>query len=314
MMRKKYEDKFWNFNKSNTKEYTHGYHTYPAMMIPQIARELIKKYKTDDHKVLFDPYTGSGTSLVEGTLAGFKCCKGTDLNPLARLISETKTLEIDLKKLELFIKKYSESISIKILKFEEIKEFNIPKFQIINTWFKKRNLEELSLIKDYIDSIDDKNIKNFFLVSFTETVRKVSLTRDGEFKLYRIHESKRDDFNPCTFDIFYSRLLKNKEHLQDYIGELKEKKITDQEVKIYDFNTVYEIPSDVIDDESIDFVLTSPPYGDSSTTVAYGQFSRLANEWLGYKEAAKIDSRLINKGRIGPITYELARLYNKQYT
>jgi len=27
-------------------------------------------------------------------------------------------------------------------------------------------------------------------------------------------------------------------------------------------------------------VVTSPPYGDSRTTVAYGQFSRWANEWF----------------------------------
>ena len=29
---------------------------------------------------------------------------------------------------------------------------------------------------------------------------------------------------------------------------------------------------------SVDLLVTSPPYGDSKTTVAYGQFSRL-NVW-----------------------------------
>lgn len=32
--------------------------------------------------------------------------------------------------------------------------------------------------------------------------------------------------------------------------------------------------------ESVDFIITSPPYGDSRTTVAYGQFSRLSAQWL----------------------------------
>lgn len=36
--------------------------------------------------------------------------------------------------------------------------------------------------------------------------------------------------------------------------------------------------------ESYDLLLTSPPYGDSRTTVAYGQFSRLSLWWLGYTE------------------------------
>lgn len=39
-----------------------------------------------------------------------------------------------------------------------------------------------------------------------------------------------------------------------------------------------------LEDERIDFVVTSPPYGDSKTTVAYGQFSRLSLRWLGLEE------------------------------
>ena len=30
---------------------------------------------------------------------------------------------------------------------------------------------------------------------------------------------------------------------------------------------------------SVDCIITSPPYGDSRTTVAYGQFSRLSAQW-----------------------------------
>ena len=42
-----------------------------------------------------------------------------------------------------------------------------------------------------------------------------------------------------------------------------------------------------------DVVLTSPPYGDSKTTVAYGQFSALSNEWMGISYARKIDNMLM---------------------
>ena len=40
-------------------------------------------------------------------------------------------------------------------------------------------------------------------------------------------------------------------------------------------------------------VITSPPYGDSKTTVAYGQFSRWTNEWFQFENAQKIDSLLM---------------------
>lgn len=42
-----------------------------------------------------------------------------------------------------------------------------------------------------------------------------------------------------------------------------------------------------------DVVLTSPPYGDSKTTVAYGQFSMFSNEWMGIKNARQIDYLLM---------------------
>ena len=49
-----------------------------------------------------------------------------------------------------------------------------------------------------------------------------------------------------------------------------------------------------------DIVVTSPPYGDSHTTLAYGQYSRLSSEWLDYDNAQNVDRRLMG-GRIGAI-------------
>jgi tRNA G10 N-methylase Trm11 len=42
-----------------------------------------------------------------------------------------------------------------------------------------------------------------------------------------------------------------------------------------------------IEDESVDLVITSPPYGDSKTTVAYEQFSKLSIRWLGLDDSFK---------------------------
>ena len=58
-----------------------------------------------------------------------------------------------------------------------------------------------------------------------------------------------------------------------------------------------------IADESIDCIITSPPYGDSKTTVAYGQFSRLSLQWLDMvsDEELQIDKQLIG-GIVDPQT------------
>ena len=68
MMEKYSEQGEWDFRGENTKQYTHCFHIYPAMMIPQIARELISRFGKEGG-VLFDPYCGTGTSLVEARIA-----------------------------------------------------------------------------------------------------------------------------------------------------------------------------------------------------------------------------------------------------
>jgi len=47
-------------------------------------------------------------------------------------------------------------------------------------------------------------------------------------------------------------------------------------LKLHDARQPFPLPP-----ESFDLLLTSPPYGDARTTVAYGQFSRLSLQWLG---------------------------------
>lgn len=96
-MYKRTVDNWWSFKTADTKEYTHCYHTYPAMMIPQVARALLDKFKPKDGiKLLFDPYMGSGTSLVEANISGVNAI-GTDLNPLARMMAKVKTTHYNEK-------------------------------------------------------------------------------------------------------------------------------------------------------------------------------------------------------------------------
>src|SRR3989338_1134521 len=165
------------------------------MMIPQIARRLIYLYGKDA-KTLLDPFMGSGTSLVEASLTNqIKEAYGFDLNPLAFLISKVKTTPLNIENLD---KELSN-----IIKSKNYKE--LPKFKNIEFWFKPKVIEQLAIIKTAINKINDKGIKDFFLVCFSETVRNVSNTRNGEFKLYRMSDKDLIKHNPYVISEF-SRL------------------------------------------------------------------------------------------------------------
>lgn len=274
----------WDFRGANTKMHTHCFHSYPAMMIPQVAGRLIDEYGKNA-KLLFDPYCGTGTSLVEANLRGINAI-GTDLNPLARLISKAKTTPLPLDKIDTYI----EQFRTYIVNPEPVE---IPKFKNIDYWFSKEVKRKLAIVKSFITKISGENIANFFKVAFSETVRESSWTRNGEFKLFRMPEKKMVQFNPDVFAMMNNKLYRNRRGLESF---MKDKKRDDAWSKIYDFNTVDEIPEDVFRDQLPDIIVTSPPYGDSHTTVAYGQFSRLSSQWLGFKNANKVD-RILMGGR-----------------
>lgn len=286
-MGRKYIDSRWDFRRDNTKEYTHCYHSYPARMIPQVARKLIDKYGKKS-KLLFDPYCGTGTSLVEANLKNINAI-GTDLNPLARLIAEAKTTPVNIQTLDLYLKDFNDKVFALRFGIKDTKSIVLPDFQNIDYWFSKEVQKQLVIIKQYIDNITDTSIQNFFKVAFSETVRESSWTKNSEFKLIRMSADRMKKFQPDVFGFMENKLLRNKKGLISYLNNKK----NGTTATVCDFNTVESIPENILSEDSIDIVVTSPPYGDSRTTVAYGQFSRFANQWLGFSDASKVDNILM---------------------
>lgn len=264
----------WTFLNENTREYTHIYHDYPARMIPQIPRNLLKILEEKEGNVLFDPYCGSGSSLVEGLMAGLNVI-GTDINPLAKLISEAKVeYTIDPNELNREIEHFVEFTMFPKGTPKIIKKDNLE------FWFKPSAIKGIGFIIRYISSIKDKRIKKFFEATASETIRESSNTRKGEFKLYRYSEEKLKDYNPDPFSIMKEKLIRNFKGYESFHRKMSELNYQPTS-KVYLANTVNQIPKTKIKENSIDIVITSPPYGDSHTTVAYGQYSKLSSEWLG---------------------------------
>lgn len=123
-------------------------------------------------------------------------------------------------------------------------------------------------------------LQNLFILAFSETLREVSYTRNNEFKLFRMKDY--ESYKPDVYEVFSKNLeslIKN--YLDFYQPKLRE-------IKSLLINSNFKATK-----QKFDSILTSPPYGDSKTTVAYGQFSTFINEWLGFREARRLDSKLM---------------------
>ena len=278
----------WDFRDSNTKEYTHCYHNYPAMMIPQIARRLICDFAPEGSvSMILDPYMGSGTTLVEAAIKGIDSV-GIDVNPLARFIAEVKTTKFNINEVEEsfnYILRKIDSFDISAVKFVATDFNHITKHDYC---YSKENLIKLKYLSSVIDSMEFAATKSFFNLALAETIRDVSFTRNGEFKRYRIEANKIPTYNPNPFVLIADKIKRNLDGLNNFLKDASE-----FTVNISDCNSVYEIPHSLLAKESVDMVVTSPPYGDSRTTVAYGQFSRWAGEWFRFPNAKNIDRTLM---------------------
>jgi site-specific DNA-methyltransferase (cytosine-N4-specific) len=283
----------WTFNGASTRQLTHCYHDYPARMIPQVAGKLLDQFGVNA-KFLFDPYCGTGTSLVEGLVRGINVI-GTDLNPLARLIARAKTSAPDSLTVDTEISRFrrfaARSKPLRLVQLPIIDGIRNLEF-----WFKPAVIGDLSRLRNFIGDIQDDSVRVFFQVAFSETVRDCSNTRSGEFKLYRYDTKKLEGFNPDVFGVMATKLSRNRAGLEKFLAVFRKLHSTPSS-QIFNFDSVVGIPAGTIAPRSLDIVITSPPYGDSHTTVAYGQYSRLSAAWLDLAAPHAVD-RLLMGGKI----------------
>lgn len=273
------EDIDWTFKGADTREYTHGLHSYPARMVPQIPSRLLSYYKDQgtisDGDLVYDPFSGSGTTAVEAHLHGLNA-EANDINPFAVMLSEAKAIPLDRDELGQARDQLLEDLStdLRALRQEYDEEGEVAGLampDVLDGWFPEPQLHELSFLRDRIDDIeDDFGLKyaRFFRIVLSHTTRKVSYQRNGEFKRYRLSEEDRAEHDPDVEQIFVEKLRENVELMKAYSNRVN-----------HDLKTTihYSDSRSAIEDvgeNKADIVITSPPYGDHSTTVAYGEFSR----------------------------------------
>lgn len=281
---KRVRDEYWDFKDTPASTGIYGIHPYPAMFHFLVVRQLLKDFSKEGDMVL-DPFMGSGVVAGE-CLINNRNFIGYDINPLAVLIAKVRTTPVPAAQL------------LEILSFiEENYHKNhseIVNFHNIHYWFDEYVIKQLSKLRKSIFCLENENYRDFFKVAFSETVRKVSKTEYNEFKLLR---RKNGNNNSDVIKVFREISLKNIGLLTNFYKNFKYKKTQ----IILENRNILE-PSKLLKDKSINLVITSPPYGDSRTTVAYGQFSRLSLRWLGLEE--NVDKTSLGS-KAKNITYDL---------
>ena len=255
-------------------------HDYPAMLHYLLVQALIEKYaKPND--IIYDPFCGSGVTIVEALKKQHRVI-GTDINPLALLVAEVRTFDLNGKVLLNYLNNIIGSISKS--------KPDIPGVKNIEYWFQPPVIQILGKLRSAIKRIEDEQISKFFKVIFSQTVRNVSNNRKGEFKRFRIPNDKLSEYEPEVLNTFIK--------LSTFYAHAYNDKIANDHFELYKHDVRNTLPFK----EKINFIITSPPYGDSRTTVAYGQFSSFSLDWLNGmnpygNEDLKLDAKMLGGKR-----------------
>ena len=252
--------------------YTHGFHKYPAKFIPQIPGWAIKKYigERRDNLVL-DPFSGSGTSLVEAALSGNNSI-GIDIDPLSALIAKVKTTPLDLNLLNRIVSWLKEMVPI----YDG--QMFVPECKTMEHWFPVESIVALTRIRTVIDLVPEqfhsnnnvRDIYDFLIICFSSIIRRVSYADNESQKTYVSHTHVKQP--EPVLPVFDAQLDYFVERITQYsqIANLGSAKVLQASSS--------EPLTKIIGGKKADLAVTSPPYIKAIDYI-YNQMVELF--WIG---------------------------------
>lgn len=266
---------------------THQLHPYPARLLPQIAHFFLSVPQVaPPGGIVLDPFAGSGTVLVEARAVGLDAV-GVDSNPFARLLTQVKCEGYaDADALQ---KSVAETIT-------QAKKFKKPKHpDVVNLeyWYTPAKIKQLSALSTVINRMTGGKTKRFLQINLSAVAKLASKTdprlsvpvRLNPKKLAKKHWLRaalaKHQKKVRTLDVFKefeSICLSNIERLRAFHEAVDENQT---EARIADITDARKL-SHELTKESVDLVLTSPPYPGAQK---YIRASSLSIGWLGLHAA-----------------------------
>ena len=268
----------------NVKEYGNRiYNRYPARSIFLVPRAILASIGKNHLNVL-DPFMGSGTTAVETVISGNNPY-GLEMDPFARMVAEVSST-IFSKSEQTEIKNVLTTL---IDNWKTYEEAEIPNLTGIKRWFKKEDLSYLLKLKSAIISIVPKNYQPFFMVTYADAIKPVSLMERQSLKPYISTKYPKE-----TKDVESSFLYSFDVHFAAMQEMLSSKKTARRISWIGDDATAFDLEKPIID-----IAISSPPYINA---LDYTRCIKVESAFCG-----TIDNNIANKLREKQVGHERRR-------
>lgn len=252
--------------------HVHRLHPYLGKFIPQLAEIFLRKFRP---ALVCDPFSGSGTTLVEAKALGIDSV-GCDISEFNCLLTRVKTARYDIRKLEREIRDILTNLNLQLhdgLFSTQAAQFETDN-EYLKTWFHPKALNQLLCYRSLIPKYQHQDLLNVIL---SRAARSSRLTTH-----YELDWPKKPQTEP--YECFkHSRICQPTDDALQFLNRYSLdalKRIREYDALQQDSpaTILYGDAREVRFPKGIDVVITSPPYVG---IIDYHEQHRYAYELLG---------------------------------
>lgn len=290
-----------DFQNVDSKYASHNFHSFPAKFPPQLPKKFISVL-TKPGEIVLDPMSGSGTTVLEAYFSG-RIGIGIDLDPMAIMISKVKTTYLDPNELIRIAHQIIKNAKSEVLNQKQALEntlanrWNQNTRLFVENWFSDEIRVQLQSLINQINQIENPEIRIFFKLVFSAII----ITKSGGVSLAldlahtRPHKAK----TIFSFDnrLLYGNEVLNQNDLHNKTHVKKLRNPFDEFEKRAKLNIKGLLSLDGgqfrpqlffgnarnlhLKDESIDLIVTSPPY--ASNAIDYMRAHKFSLVWFEHE-------------------------------
>lgn len=254
-------------------KHVHRLHPYMGKFIPQLVEIFLRKYRPE---LVYDPFCGSGTTLVEANSLGIDSV-GTDISVFNVLLSKVKTAKYDIPALERETRDILNKLKLQhsgLFKNGKTNKFEQENNEYLKSWFGTKTLKELLF---YLELIKDYKYKDLLKITLSRAARSARLITHYDLDFPK--KPQIEEYHCYKHDRICRPINEANKFLIRYTIDAFERIKEFSKIRTQANVTINHADSRKVKlPKNIDMIFTSPPYVG---LIDYHEQHRYAYELLG---------------------------------